>query len=310
VNIKFSCVVDNPPKFAKQALTWAASLLTYGEQGADSLVIHNVGEWDPAYRKIFDAWGVATATVERFDPRHGPSNKLTQLDSDLLHLADYVVLCDCDIAFCGSIMPWISGSAIRACIAALKGLSAERWAYLFWSAGLELPAFRMTMLENAETLPSYCNGGLLIIPQGVFQELREAWPKWNRWALDRANILKPYFVDQISFAMACEELRLSIDHLPPELNFHTRPLYAHRLRAGTGKTDLEPLVLHYHQRTGEDGLLKKTYMESVDRQIEKINDVIRWMRRTNFMKAPESFYQTSPRRTRDTRSSVRRPPLQ
>lgn len=146
------------------------------------------------------------------------------------------------------------------------------------------------MLVNAETLPSYCNGGLLIIPQGMFQRLREAWPKWNRWAIDRPNILDSYFIDQISFAMACEELRLSIDHLPLELNFHTDLLYGHRLHAVTGKTDVEPLVLHYHRRTGEDGLLKGTYMESVNRQIKKINDLIRWMRRTNFMAAPESFY--------------------
>jgi hypothetical protein len=293
VKIKFSCVIDKPPRFATQALTLAASLLTYGEQSADSVVIHNVGEWDPARRKMFDSWGIATATVQQFDPRHGPSNKLSQLESDLLHSVDYVVLCDCDIAFCASIAPWIRGSAIRACIAARKGLSEDRWAYLFRSAGLELPASRMkAMIVNAGTLPSYCNGGLLVIPQDAFQKLREVWPKWHRWLLNRPNIVDGFFSDQISFAMACEDLRLAIDHLPLELNFHTDLLYGHQLDAATGKTDVEPFVLHYHAHGMlEDGLLKKTYMESVNRQIEKINALIRWMRRTGGECAPRSFLQ-------------------
>jgi hypothetical protein len=256
------------------------------------VVIHNVGGWDSALRTIFESWGIATATVQRFDPHHGPSNKLSQLGSDLLHTADYVVLCDCDIAFCASIAPWIRGSAIRACIAALKGPPEDRWAYLFRSAGLELPASRMrAMMVNAKTLPSYCNGGLLIIPQDAFQKLRQVWPKWHRWLLNRPNIVGRYFSDQISFAMACEDLRLSIDHLPLELNFHTDLLYDHQLYSATGKTGVEPLVLHYHDHGMlEDGLLKETYMESVNRQIEKINALIHWIRRTGGG-APRSFLQ-------------------
>ena len=193
----------------------------------DSIVVHNVGEGDPKLKKILNSWGIATATVQPFDLRHGPSNKLSQLESHLLQSADYVVLCDCDLAFCASIVPWIRGTAIRACIASLRGPSEDRWAYLFRSAGLELTPSRMkAMVANADTLPSYCNSGLLIIPQEAFRLLRQVWPKWQLWLLDRPNVVGRYFSDQISFAMACEDLQLKIDHLPIELNFHTRPIYS------------------------------------------------------------------------------------
>ena len=77
------------------------------------------------------------------------------------------------------------------------------------------------VLDEADTLPSYCNGGIYIVPQPLFQELRETWPRWDRWLLDRPDLIRPFgaFADQISLAMSCEELGLSVDHVPLELNF-------------------------------------------------------------------------------------------
>src|SRR5271166_3468885 len=121
MNVRFSCVMDQHPRFVQQALIWAASLLTYAGQEPDTLLIHCVDGLDPKYKKIFDSWEVETRVVQRFDSRHPYSNKLTQLESVPLHSADYVVLCDCDMAFCGSISPWITGDSIRACLAARAG---------------------------------------------------------------------------------------------------------------------------------------------------------------------------------------------
>src|SRR5262249_49272634 len=136
-----------------------------------------------------------------------------------------------------------------------------------------------------DTLPSYCNGGVYIIPQPLFQKLREAWPRWVRWLLDRSDLIRPFgaFADQIAFAMSCEELGLSVDHLPFELNFdgvsHARGL----LRV-TGKTEIRPLVLHYHQLDAK-GRLRLTQIPSVNRQLRKINDLICLAERVNFDKA-------------------------
>jgi hypothetical protein len=273
MRVRFSCVLDQKPKFANQAVVWAASLLAYGAQSADSLIVHHVGECDPECRKLFEAWGIETRRVERFDRRSGPSNKLAQLESESLWDADYAVLCDCDLAFCGDISPWIGGDSIRACIAAAPGLSGEGWSALFREAHLELPAARRNAVpSNIPTLPTYCNGGLYILPQAGLQRLREAWPRWVRWLLDRPWLSRPYFADQVAFAMACVELELSIDHLPIELNFQTT-LGRAKLRAATGRSDFDPLVLHYHQMSPK-GFLPPSAMESVNRQVRRVNALI------------------------------------
>jgi hypothetical protein len=276
MKVKFSCVVDQHPKFARQALIWASSLLTYGGQEADALLIHTVDGCDAKYKRIFDTWGIETLVVQRFDPRHPHSNKLTQLESEPLRAADYVVLCDCDLAFCASIASYITGNAIRACIAALPGLSSRQWEHLFQVAQVGVPPARMkTALKDAETLPTYCNGGLLIIPQAIFQDLREVWPRWNRWLLDRPKLIKPFFTDQISFTLSCAELGLTINHLPLELNFHTGMGSTRRLFRATGGINVYPIVLHYHHHVNASGLLLPNNIVSVNRQIVKINKLIR-----------------------------------
>src|SRR6516165_4511588 len=66
----FSCVVDAKPKFSRQALLWAASLLIHGEQDADSLVVHTIGECDPLLKELLDNWGVRHVSAAPFDERH------------------------------------------------------------------------------------------------------------------------------------------------------------------------------------------------------------------------------------------------
>jgi hypothetical protein len=222
MNVKFSCIIDLDPKFATQALVWAASLLTYGGQQPDSLVVHTIDESPGRFQEILNCWMVQTRILPRFDARHPSSNKLAQLESEALQSADYVVLCNCDIAFCGDISPLIAGDAIRGRTASFAGLTIARWQKIFQLAGLPLPhSRRRALLTGKETLPTYCNGRLYIIPQGLFQKLRYTWPHWHRWLLDRSDELRRFmsFADQISFAMSCEALRLTINPLPLELNF-------------------------------------------------------------------------------------------
>jgi hypothetical protein len=248
-------------------------------------VIHTVGESSEDFKEILRRWGIETRVVCSFDPRHPNSNKLAQLESEALHSAEYVVLCDCDIAFCGNISPWIQGDSIRARIASFTGLPSHQWARVFSSAGLGLPAMRVkALLHGLDTLPSYCNGGIYIIPQPVFQRLREAWPRWDRWLLDRRDLIRPSsaYTDQIAFAMSCEELGMRIDHLPLKLNFDGVSRLQGLLRV-TGQAEIQPLVLHYHQLDAK-GLLRLTGIPSVNRQIRKINDLIRLAERVGFDK--------------------------
>ncbi len=284
MRVKFSCVMDQNVKFARQAFVWASSLLKYAGQDPDTILIHFVNQLNPRYKWIFDSWGIKTQIVKPFDSRHPPSNKLTQLESESLHSIDYVVLCDCDIAFCGSISSWITGTSIRARIAQYASLHLDQWRYIFQKAGLKFPVARMKVLcEDVETLPTYCNGGLIIIPQPVFQNLRKVWPRWARWLLDRPELVRPnnYFTDQISFALSCEELGLGINYLPIELNFPPNTRFLDQIQIASRKKEIHPIVLHYGRDTkkGPGDFLRTLNIDSVDRQIRKINDLIRLRRR-------------------------------
>jgi len=217
--------------------------------------------------------------VTPFDVRHAHSNKLTQLESEDLQAADFVVLSDCDIAFCEDISPWISGDSLRAKVVDIANFSIDHWQRIFSAAQLPLPKSRVaSTFDHRETLSSYCNGGLLILPQPVFQQLRVLWPKWNRWLLDKPELLEPFgfFTDQVSLSLSLEEAGLTVDHLGVEFNFPT-----HLPCASPEGITVSPKVIHYHDRVDPSGFLIPTQISSVDRRIEKVNELIRANRRTN-----------------------------
>jgi hypothetical protein len=286
MKIRFSCVVDQHPKFGRQAFVWALSLLTYGGAETDSLVIHTVGEYCGEYRKVLDDWGIEIRVVTAFDLRHPNSNKLAQLESEALQSADYAVLCDCDIAFCGDISGWIAGESIRARAASSGGLKTDQWVKVFSAANLAAPAaWGEAVLTRATTPASYVNGGFYVIPQLLFLQLREVWPRWNHWLLDRSELIHPYseFTDQISFALSCQELGLTVDLLPLELNLDIVYLPA-ALDVGPTGSGIRPLVLHYH-RLSKKGYVRSTNVPCIDRQVRRTNDLIRLAEQVNYDKS-------------------------
>jgi hypothetical protein len=271
----FSCVVDDKPKYARQAMLWAASLLIYGTQNAESLVVHTVGEGDPELHALLSSWGIDAVQIKPFDARHPHSNKLAQFETASLQNADYVALCDCDLAFVAPISPWLCGERIRANIALRPGPRPAQWKMIFAAANLRFPMDRVLAGNATPTLPTYCNGGLYIIPRALFAQIGGFWAKWDRWLLERAELMKSkqILADQISFALACEELGLTINYLPIELNYHLGP----RLESlkGGGRRNCAPRVLHYHNFVGPRGFLQQTKIASVNAAIARTNELIR-----------------------------------
>lgn len=276
MKVALSCVVDDDPKYTRQALLWAASLLIHGGQSAESLVVHTVGEGDPRLRALLSSWGVDVVQIEAFDVRHRYSNKLAQFATASLQNADYVVLCDCDLAFAGSISPWLRGERIRARIAQRPWLPPAQWKAIFAAASLRLPTTRVLAGNGAPTLPTFCNGGLYIIPRALFAPIGAVWCRWDRWLLERLELMKPLqvFADQVSFSLACGELGLTIDYLPFELNYPMASGQA-ALPKGDRWRVCEPRVLHYHDLTGPRGFLHMGKVASVNAAVERINELIR-----------------------------------
>jgi hypothetical protein len=271
----YSCVADAGSKYARQALLWAASLLVYGGVEAESLVVHMVGEPDARLQGLLASWGIEQVAADPFDMRHPYSNKLVQFATPALRSADFIVLCDCDLAFAGSVAPWMRGERIRARIADRPWLPLDQWREIFDAANLPLPGARVRAGNGALTLASFCNGGLYMIPGHLFAPFGDIWSQWDLWLLDHAELLAPrtIFTDQVSFTLACEDFGQRIDYLPIELNFHTGKS-ATALRQRDGRRGLVPTVLHYHDMVGPRGFLFKEKIPSMNAPTERINQLV------------------------------------
>lgn len=263
----YSCVVDRPPLFAYQAMLWAKTLVGLSGIAPEQVYIHFIEGCDSRVIDLFRGVGINAISVPPFDARHPYCNKLQQLASAPLQDADFVVLCDCDLAFVEPFGEIVRGDRVRAKIVDTAGLT-ELWPTIFDRAGFGgKPLAARTSQSGLSTDVNYCNGGLYVIPKNLMKDLAVTWPKWARWLLDRPDLLPdtPQFVDQVAFALAMAELGQEVDHLTPEYNCPTH--------AGNelGSLNGPPKILHYHRMLDRNGLLKSTGNELVDRQVGRVN---------------------------------------
>jgi hypothetical protein len=267
--IKYSCVMDTPAKFQHQTLLWALTLLRRGGQQPENLIVHAVAGGPPAQIRLLRDLGIQVATVQRYSSTHPFLNKLRQLESEILRLADHVVLCDTDLAFHSPIDPFVTGERPRIKIVDVANPPLAIWRALFAAAGFSAaPRPARTSLDGIETYANNCNGGLCILPQAVFGALSSAWPRWADWVLRQGKILGRYraHVFQISLALAMEELGIAVDLLPLALNFPTN-----LASPNLADHDVTPAAIHYHANLDRAGNLRAIGLPQVDAAIAGIN---------------------------------------
>ncbi len=273
----FSCVLDHNEVMAYQFLIWFHTITSLAGVPKEDLVVHVIDR--PAERRLardpadlLSELGVEYVIVPPFDPRHNHSNKLRQLHTPQLQAAEEVVLCDCDLAFAGPVREAIRGDQVRAKIVDHVALT-DYWPRIYADAGWpNRPLTALTTVTREPTSAANCDGGFYVLPRPAFEALGKAWPKWAHWLLDHPHLLGDSFkvyTDQVSFALAMDELGLSIDPLTSEFNCETQ-----------GRLDVlnvPPNVLHFHSHFDQDGCLLKSGDPMIDASIARVNVVIREM---------------------------------
>jgi hypothetical protein len=276
VSVKFSCVVDGTPRYLHEAWIWSTTLLRIARRRPDELVVHVVEGVDGRDFDFLRDLGVEIRTVTRFDRRHPHSNKLSQMDSEVLQDADLVVLTDCDIAFADDVDGLFTGlEMIAAKIVDLPRPSHEHWRRIFAAAGFAAePGLALSTHSHEPTFVHNFNGGVYVLTRAAFAAMRGAWPRWNRWLLERTQLEllgdMSFHLDQVAFGLATHELGLAVRVLPPAFNYPTH-------LADPVPTD--PVMLHYHEHLDEAGLLRATGLEAVDAKIRRVNRVLAAERR-------------------------------
>ena len=268
----YSCVVDNKTKFKRQAYVFCLTLMKLAQVRPQDIVLHIMEGVADVDIGVFTNLGVQTVPARPFDPRHPHSNKLVQLETATLHEADYVILCDCDLAFAADISGWLVGDRLRAKVVDFPWPPLEVWRDLLNAAGFAGDVRKTEATHKAEaTYFNNLNGGLYIVPQTLFQTLRPIWPKWDLWLLERKNELGSYSecVDQIAMGLSLAELEHVPDHLPVTLNYPIQ-------HAGSENTalDTQPLVIHHHSRPDPRNPLTRTGVTAVDEAVNRVNAVI------------------------------------
>jgi hypothetical protein len=266
----YSCVVDPQPKFVRQLSVWITTLLALGGARAGELLVHVVeGEGARAVTAELAARGIAHAIVPRFgDGRF--CNKLSQLRSaSLRERGGELALCDTDLAFSGPLAPWSGRAPLAAKPVDLPNPPLEMLTELYRRAGFaRLPERVACTNAPAETFANNCNGGLYLLRAELLDALAPGWERWADWTLAQEPFLGGYVnhADQISFGLATWELGLPVAALDAAANFPTHlPLPSYDPGCAA------PVVLHYHDRVGEDGLLLELGLPQADERIRLVN---------------------------------------
>jgi hypothetical protein len=278
--VRYSCVVDTHPLLEYQSLVWALTLLHLAKRPASDLVVHAVNGVRPQHIGRLRDMGIEVVMVDRWPLKNPYSNKLRQFETAFD--TDIVVLSDCDLAFNTDPSDLLPTGVLGAKVVDGGTPTYRGWVNLMELAGLDttrLPLARATQ-SLRWTYANNLNGGFLSVPGTLMASLGAAWSKWFAWTLEHSHgewpvghrVFRPgkrfgMHIGQISFGLALAELELTVATLPNEVNFTINPPFIDR-----GAT--ESLVLHYHHRLTEQGLLKLTGVANVDRAISAVNELL------------------------------------
>ena len=270
---RFTCVVDDHPRFHLDALRWFASLTEVAGVEPSDLVVHVVGPRSSEPLEYLVARGVTVRPVDRFDRRSPHCNKI----AGALELAEKgvegsAVLCDTDVVVLedprGIDLPVdsVAGKPVDASVPPLTVLVG-----IFEAAGLPVPPTTSLPWGTDEaTVAGNSNGGLYVIPGTLLGRVSSAWAEWARWLLDRLELLEewPIYADQVAMALglAAEQ----VGSLPLGVRWNTPTHDPSRIPADAPV----PAVIHYHQEVDDAGLLRTTGVAAIDERIGTANAAI------------------------------------
>jgi len=270
---RFSCVVDEHPRFHLEVLRWFACLTQIAGVDPGDLTVHAVGSTSTESLDYLLRCGVSVRSVAAFDRRSPHCNKI----SGALRLADagvdgVAVLCDTDIVVLEDprLLDLPDGAV------AAKPVDApvpppEVLAEIFEAANLPAPdRVPLPWGPDQWTLAGNSNGGLYLVPGTLLRPVAEAWAEQARWLLERAELLREWtvHVDQVAMAMALVSTTTTVHRLDVRWNTPTHDLT--RVPADPPV----PAIIHYHQEVDRDGRIRRIGSPAIDGQIERANIAI------------------------------------
>jgi hypothetical protein len=270
-----SCVVDADPRFHLEALRWYAGLNRIAGVESTHLVVHAVGTDSSPQLDYLRRQGVTVRSVEQFDARHPPCNKISGALALAASRTDgLVILTDSDVALLEDPRTLaVSPESVASRIVVEPLPTVEVLAVIFETADLQLPPLvLLDWPDGVVTVAGNGNGGLYAIPGALFDRIVSAWEKWARWLLARLHLFEPVDrrrgLDQVAMAMAMASEGVGWQRLDSRWNLPIPLVWKADPRL------LPPAGLHYHKKVEPSGELKLTQVPIVDNRIRELNSAI------------------------------------
>lgn len=274
-SLAVSFVVDAQPKFRLQSVNLLATLLGTGTVAPGDVFVHLVGDHPAVYRDFLAEIRVNVVPIRPYGATASPyCNKLVQLRSKALAGADCVALLDADVALAADLSAVLPGPGVRAKTVDTPSPPLPLLRALLHQAGLPRDAaVAAADFVPGETLAGNMNGGVCLFDREAFGQVGPHWLKWTHFTLANGHLLGPYVkhADQVGLALALIELGVVPTLLGPDMNFPTH------LRPATYRPghDLDPSIIHYHDRLDDGGLLVPPGLLRVDAAVGRVNALLR-----------------------------------
>lgn len=264
------CVTENTPKFLGQALRLLQSIRWFGGELAKSHVVVGVVEQlDPRARRSLEVYGADIRIVPRFRG-NGSGNRL-QIFAELLERSEshYFVL-DCDTLVVRDPLPYLRRDVFQAKIAPFPTVTHDVFERLFDHFGVPLPPRNYTTgYSGTPTIP-YFNAGVLSIPRALAEKLEPEWRRFNTKLADEPYLAAPCekHIHQAALALALATTKIPVEAAGAELNYQ---LNATEYPTPRGYAEIDPVILHYHDRVDREGRLSRVPFPKAQERIDRFH---------------------------------------
>lgn len=237
---------------------------------------------NPIVKDVLKELGVIIKIIKPLDERDPYSNKLRLLEKTINEDVDYLIVLDTDIIIAEDFSSFIHGDSIKAKPANLDLLRLENWKILFEHFNLKLPINRIkTIITKEETIP-YFSSGVIIIPKKYVKILFETWSNFIHTLCDHREKeelpkILPDFQranEMVALALTLAKTGFNCSPLPLKMNYSTL-----KVNPEENPSKLKPLLIHHHHRILEDGVIKPSPYENINKIIDQINEFLKKERR-------------------------------
>ena len=242
-----------------------------GELAKARIVVCGVGAMESNARRTLEELGAEIRIVSRFHPANPTGNRL-QLIAELLDAPqELLLLLDCDTIVVQDPLPYLRSDVLQGKIAPAATVTDDVFERLFAHFGLTKPPRTHVTRFTGETTIPYVNVGVLAVPTAMARTLEASWRRFNLAIAERPELAAPCerHMHQASFALALVESGIALTELPDILNFQ---INATHLKTPPGYDSADPVIIHYHHLTADDGLLLPAPYPGAQKRIALFNE--------------------------------------